>query len=283
MNNHSEKDGVQYAVKVLILTDLEGISGIVSENIQALPSSPQYQEARKHLMSDINGAVEGAFPGGATEVVVFDTHCDGLNIILEDLHEKAKAILGNPILIPEELVRSFDAKILIGYHSMAETPNAVLCHTYPLQVQSITLNGLRVGEIGIEMMTAAYLNVPTILVAGDSEACREARELVKNVETVDVKQSIGFRQALCDGLKVTRRKIRESTEKAVQKYKSFDLLQSERSYKVEISFYKKEFAQQVSRRFEYCRKELRERTVIAEDGNLFQLWNHLKDAIWANL
>ena len=270
-------------MKVLILTDLEGISGIVSDNIQALPSSPQYQEARKYLMSDVNGAVEGALDGGADEVVVYDTHCDGLNIILEDLHEKAKAILGNPILIPEDLIRSFDAKILIGYHSMAETPHAVLCHTYPLQVRSITVNGLRVGEIGMEMLIAAYLNIPTILVAGDSTACKEAKDLIKNVEIIVVKQSLGFRHALCHGLNVTRKKIRESTERAVRNYKSFDLLKPEQPYKVEVSFYKEEVAHRAFKKLEYCRKELGDKTVIAEDGNLFQLWIHLKDAIWASL
>ena len=157
-------------MKIFLNVDLEGISGVVSEEKQSLPGSLFYQEARKFLMSDVNSAIKGAIEGGADKCVVFDSHCDGLNIIFNELNEKTDIIIGNPTIISEEYMRKFDAKILIGYHSMAETEYGNQCHTYDNEIKYIEINDNRIGEIGIEILIASFLDIPTILVTGDSKA-----------------------------------------------------------------------------------------------------------------
>ena len=47
-------------MKVFMMADLEGISGVVSFKHQAHPDGYLYPEARKSLMRDLNAAIEGA-------------------------------------------------------------------------------------------------------------------------------------------------------------------------------------------------------------------------------
>ncbi|MQY59361.1 MAG: aminopeptidase, partial [Clostridia bacterium] len=82
-------------MKIYIIIDMEGITGVVSPDKQAKPGSPGYQEAREFLMSDLNATVEGALEGGASDVLIYDMHYYGLNVILDKLHPKAKIIMGN--------------------------------------------------------------------------------------------------------------------------------------------------------------------------------------------
>jgi len=83
-------------VKILLISDLEGASGVVSNEQQAKPGAPLYQEARNYLISDVGGAVEGAIEGGADEVIIFDMHYSGLNLSLEEIHPRAKLVMGKP-------------------------------------------------------------------------------------------------------------------------------------------------------------------------------------------
>lgn len=83
-------------MKVYILVDMEGISGIVrSEQVSGVGN--EYEEARKFLTGDINAAVEGALEGGATEIIVNDLHSarGGCNMLPERLHPEARYIWGH--------------------------------------------------------------------------------------------------------------------------------------------------------------------------------------------
>ena len=137
-------------MKVFMMADLEGISGVVSFKHQAHPDGYLYPEARKSLMRDLNAAIEGAVAAGAEEVLVYDSHVYGLNILLAELPGNVRAVLGKPITTG--LDSSFDAAMLIGYHSMAGTPDGLLAHTYALDIQTIWLNGIKVGEIAKRSM-----------------------------------------------------------------------------------------------------------------------------------
>src|SRR5699024_12593193 len=57
-------------------------------------SGERHDEFRKLMTKDVNAAIEGAFQGGATEVVVNDAHWSMLNIIYEDLDDRAEIIRG---------------------------------------------------------------------------------------------------------------------------------------------------------------------------------------------
>ena len=73
-------------MKIILLADLEGVSGVVDNEQQAKPGAPLYQEAREYLLSDVNAVIEGALDGGATEITIFDMHYYGLNLNLSKIH-----------------------------------------------------------------------------------------------------------------------------------------------------------------------------------------------------
>ncbi|GAH20315.1 unnamed protein product, partial [marine sediment metagenome] len=74
-------------------------------------------------------------------------HYYGLNVILNELHPRAKIIMGNPHVVPPELGLngSYQGMMMVGYHAMAETKGALLPHTYALDMKSLYLNGVLMG------------------------------------------------------------------------------------------------------------------------------------------
>ena len=57
-------------LKVLILTDMEGVDGIFNEDLECVPDkSPRWEQSRKLLTGETNAAVEGLIAAGATDVV----------------------------------------------------------------------------------------------------------------------------------------------------------------------------------------------------------------------
>ena len=80
-------------MKVYITTDMEGISGIVSEE-QTFRTGSLYERGKKLFVGDVNAAVEGAYAGGADEIIVADFHAGWYNIMIDELSPKAKLLSG---------------------------------------------------------------------------------------------------------------------------------------------------------------------------------------------
>jgi len=67
-------------------------------------------------------------------------------------------------------------------------------HTYagPNSVQTVWINGIEVGEYGINAALAGYFGVPVVLVTGDQTVCAQAKELLgDDLETGVVKEAVG--------------------------------------------------------------------------------------------
>ena len=77
--------------KVYISVDLEGISGVNGDD-QTGPGGAEYGRARKLMAEDANAAIRGAFEGGATDVLVNDSHGGQRNLLPEDLDPRARLI-----------------------------------------------------------------------------------------------------------------------------------------------------------------------------------------------
>lgn len=63
-------------MRVLIMSDMEGVSGIVDWQ-QVNGGAPMYEEGRRLYTEEINAAVRGAKAAGAEEIVVVDCHGAG--------------------------------------------------------------------------------------------------------------------------------------------------------------------------------------------------------------
>jgi len=91
-------------VRIAISVDMEGISGVVSfKQIEA--DSPEFQRSQRLATADINAAIAGARAAGATRFFIHDTHSlDQVNLLIDELDDRAEYIGGQPILLWEELV-----------------------------------------------------------------------------------------------------------------------------------------------------------------------------------
>jgi D-amino peptidase len=203
-------------MKIYVMVDMEGGSGILLES-QTLPGNANWDPGRKYLTWDMNACVDGCFRGGATEVVVFDVHHRHHNAFLDQLDPRAEYIQGQCRTERMPGVDGFDGVILLGYHAMAGTPEAVLEHTMsPSEWQNFWINGEKSGEIGIDAALAGEHGVPVIMVSGDDKACREARALLKGVVTAQVKKGLNVEGAVLLPKERAHRLIRDSAAKAVQ-------------------------------------------------------------------
>jgi len=175
-------------VRVLVVVDMEGISGVVRRGHVTL-GDPLYAQGRRFMTWDANACVEGCISGGAVQVVVRDSHgSGGENFIWEELDSRAEYLLGEDGVERMAGIDGFDAVILLGYHAMAGTPEAILEHTMSSAAwQNFWLNGRKTGEIGVDAAIAGEHGVPVIMVSGDDKACAEAEEFVPGVVTACVK------------------------------------------------------------------------------------------------
>ncbi len=207
--------------KIFIITDLEGVDGIFNFDLQCNPDhSPRYAESRKLLTDEVNAAVDGFFAGGATEIVVYDGHAGGINILPMEIDPRVRLLQGQPISPTLELDRSYAAIAFIGLHARAGAANAILPHTYTWDIENICVNGRRVGEIGGRTMLAGTFGIPAIMLSGDSAACREFLDLVPNAECAEVKSGVsasaGFALPHREACDLIRTKARRAMERLAE-------------------------------------------------------------------
>jgi D-amino peptidase len=189
-------------VKVFVISDMEGISGIVN-TFQTNSGESLYEEGRKLYTQEINAAVRGAKAAGASEIVVMDCHGAGKghdfnSLIAEKLDPDCEFIVqekwtGYTAFLEE----GCDAALFVGMHAMAGTGDGVLNHTVSgVDWHNLWFNGTRVGETGINAALCGTWGCPVLLVTGDHAACREAKQLLgEGLTTVQVKQGLAVKSA----------------------------------------------------------------------------------------
>ena len=202
--------------KVYISVDMEGISGINGDD-QTSAGQAEYARGRKLMVEDANAAIRGAFAGGATEVVVNDSHGGQRNLLPEDLDPRARLISHSFKRhgMVEGLDETFDSILFIGYHARASAPRGLFAHTGSGIVRDLQLNGVAVGEGGINAAMAAWYGVAVALVTGDDTAVEEVQAIVPGVKGVTVKRAINTRAVEMLPLAEARRLIEAGAKEAV--------------------------------------------------------------------
>src|SRR5690242_6247438 len=72
-------------MRIYLMTDLEGVAGVLNFTDWCLTESRYYDLAKELLTREVSAAVDGFFAGGATEVLVVDGHgAGGINPVLLD-------------------------------------------------------------------------------------------------------------------------------------------------------------------------------------------------------
>ena len=225
-------------MKLFISVDMEGISGIHDWD-DTLPGRRSYELGRKLLTEDVNAAIEGALQVGVTEILVNDSHGPMKNVLVHELHPKARLIRGfyKPMCMMQGIDESFDMIFFIGYHGMAGAANAVLNHTLMGScIQRFRLNGKEVGEAGLNAAIAGAYGVPVVLVTGDNHTVQEVESGIPGVYTVAVKEGINAFTANSLHPTVAHEMIRKEAKKAVENYQKVSPLPVSSLNTIEIEF-----------------------------------------------
>lgn len=213
-------------MKVYISADLEGIGGILTKE-QTAKGTAEYYEACKLLSLEVYSLIEGLVSSGVDEVIVYDAHGNGINILYEYMHPKAQYVMGysHPDVRFPFLDSTFDFMIFQGYHAMAGTPKAILDHTYSsLDIYNVFVNGKRAGEIYIDALAAGEAGVPVALVTGDDKAVMEALEVMPWVMTYETKKAVARHCALVKPPSVVREDLKRLACELVEKRDGFKLI-----------------------------------------------------------
>ena len=204
-------------IKIYVMTDLEGVSGVFKFDQTREKDSPLNIQACEYFMGDLAAVVRGLRDGGAAEVVVVDGH--GSQAVIPHLMEPgAKYVTGKPKGAGSwSLDESYAGIVQFGTHAMKGTPDGVLNHTQSSKSENrYWYNGVESGEIAQFALVAGHYGVPTILVSGDVAACREATKFFgPECVTVAVKEGVSREAAILYPFEETRRALYEGAKKAV--------------------------------------------------------------------
>ena len=201
--------------KIFISVDMEGIGGIGTPSMTST-TGKDYATGRALMTAEVNAVVETIFRLGPAEILVNDSHGDMQNLLHTRLDERVQYIQGNnkPLGMVQGLDASFDGAIFLGYHVRAGTEGGFLAHTGSGSVKGLWLNGVEVGEGGLNAHYAASHGVPVILASGDSVFTVQFKALV-DARTVATKEAIGSSVARLVHPEVVRQRLREATQAAL--------------------------------------------------------------------
>ncbi|MGO4601714.1 M55 family metallopeptidase [Terrabacter sp. 2YAF2] len=206
-------------MKAYLSFDFEGVAGIVDWT-QCREGTTAYDIGCALTLGEVNAAIEGAVRGGATQVVVNDSHGQMRNLDPDDLSHDASYISGRhkPLYMMEGLDDSFDVVFLVGYHGSISGESSTLSHTYNPEVFSAARIGdTEVGESGINALVAAHFGVPIGLVTGDEVTITETSPFAPEAATVITKHSITRFAASSLHPRVARERIEEAAAEAVRR------------------------------------------------------------------
>ena len=185
-------------MKVLISTDMEGVTGVTAPD-DVEPGTAAYERFRRLFMRDVNAAIGGAFDGGATDVLVNEGHDGMRNLLIEELDDRVQLVVGNhkPLIMMEGIDRGMDLVLLVGYHAPAGEAG-VLSHTFLSRaITDVKVNGETCSEGRMNAMLAGSFGVGVGLLTGDQAACADAVRYIPGIRTVAVKEQIDRYAAIC--------------------------------------------------------------------------------------
>jgi D-amino peptidase len=206
-------------MKVFISFDMEGVAGIVDWS-QCRGPGPAYEEGRRLLLGEVNAAIDGALAAGATEIICNDSHGTMNNLDPAALDGRASYVSGRhkPLYMMQGLDATADVVFMVGYHGSISGESSVLSHTYnPSVISHVELNGVRVGESGINALVALGCQVPVGLITGDQHTAAEADPFLPDAERVVVKESFTRFGAVNLHPEVARTMIAAGARRAVER------------------------------------------------------------------
>ena len=223
-------------MKVFIAVDMEGTTGLerLEEIFRGLPG---FDTFRQIMAGDTNAVVQGAIEGGATEIVVSDSHGYMCNLFPDDLVKGVRLYRGQ---LRREWCQmkgfdeSYDAVIMIGFHAKSGSNDAILAHTWITGFRDVRVNGHSVPEPSLNGYLAGAFGVPVVMLSGDDQAIAEARPVLGDIHYAQVKKSVGFYKGIHLPIDKSRALLRETAKRAIQDARKMPPIKCELPVTVEI-------------------------------------------------
>lgn len=179
-------------MRVFISVDMEGVAGVATLD-QIIRGGSGYPRAQALMTAEANAAIRGAFAGGATDVVVNDSHGTMDNLLHDALDPRARVLFGapRPSCMVQGITRDDAVAVFVGYHAAAGA-EGVLAHTFSSNFTEVRVNGAPVSEAEVNALYAASYGVPVGVVTGDDQICQVAQKAFPGVTAVEVKRAVQF-------------------------------------------------------------------------------------------
>jgi D-amino peptidase len=204
---------------------MEGLGG-VNHSDPTDPADRRYPVSVDLMVGETNAAIEGALAGGATDILVNDSHWNMYNLLPEAVHPAARVLQGQKAWsmvagarpTPPHVGRpSFDVALFVGYHTRAGHPKGTIAHTYTGTPIETRLDGRPTGEYGLNALVLGAWGIPVGLVAGDDALAEEVEPWLPWAERVVVKTIDGGRSAISVHPSVARDRVRAGAAAAVRR------------------------------------------------------------------
>jgi len=207
------------AIRVLVLTDMEGISGI--DDPRMTDSSPRYaayyERGRATLHQDVNACISGLFDGGATAIDVVDGHGNGHNLQAAHLDPRVTLLSQDARRdlysdLPKE--GKYDAVVAVGMHDKPLS-GGFMAHTRGAGLSPV-LNGATLTETELVGYEFGMSDVPVIFVSGDDHLQRDLSRSMPWLVYVAVKKGTGYSTAELRLANSVREELRSGARSAME-------------------------------------------------------------------
>jgi len=229
-------------LKVLVLYDMEGVSGASDYRQTTFAHPAEYAEGRRSLTADVNAAIAGLVSGGATEIVVVDGHgsgnTSGPDVFEEQLTAPARMI-SRPAsfdIYMDSYDQSIDAIVAVAMHAGAGNQAGFLSHTYTFEDVQYRVNGVPFNETMILAMGAARYRIPVIMTSGDDQLEKEVRRQLPWVKVAQVKRAVSRVQAEPLPPPEAARRIETAAREAVANLAAAELPAATDHYRFALTF-----------------------------------------------
>lgn len=209
-------------MRLFLSVDMEGISGLVRWP-DVSSTGIDFERNRRLMTLDANAAIEGAFEGGVTEVVVEENHGveDLCVLLLDEIDPRCTVVrgAGRPgATCMAALDASVDLAFLVGHHAAVGTFPGIMAHTISYQrFRAVRVNGAMVGEPDLFAIRAGEVGVPIALVTGDQMVISELQRRAPSVEAVQVKEALARQSGRVIPPPRARTMIRQGAKRAAER------------------------------------------------------------------
>lgn len=224
-------------MKIYISADIEGVAGIANWDETSRTKS-DYPFFKTEMINEVRAACEGANLAGAKEIWIKDAHASGRNLELDQLPLNTRLIRvfnGHPFGMMQELDDTFDAVVMIGYHSYADSDHNPLAHTLSGALAYLKINGQYASEFLVNTYTASSVDVPVVFVSGDIGLCEHIKQINSRIITVGLNQGRG-KSVISIHPQVAFTQIKEGVQQALQGDYAQWQTPLPQSFEVELSF-----------------------------------------------